>query len=160
MVPYVRGKVLMDGNAAHNQPIILIVMGVSASGKTTVARLLAERLHCPFQEGDALHPPANVEKMKSGTPLTDADRLPWLQKIAAEIDLWRAKGESGVVTCSALKRVYRDIIIGSRPEVRLVYLKGSYDLIRRSHGSRSASVSGMPCFIFSTFSDGCSASPS
>ena len=111
-------------------------MGVSGSGKTTVSALLAAALGWRFQEGDDLHPPANVEKMHGGTPLTDADRLPWLQKIAAEIDLWRAKGESGVVTCSALKRSYRDIIIGNRPEVRLVYLKGSYELIRRRLAAR------------------------
>ena len=131
MFPYVRGEVLMDGNAAHNQPIILVVMGVSGSGKTTVARPLADRLHCAFQEGDALHPPENVEKMKSGIPLTDADRLPWLHRIARRIDEWRAAGQSGVLTCSALKRSYRDIIIGNRQDVRLVYLKGSRDLIRR-----------------------------
>jgi gluconokinase len=117
-------------------PVIVIVMGVSGSGKTTVSALLAAALGWRFQEGDDLHPPANVEKMHGGTPLTDADRLPWLQKIAAEIDLWRAKGESGVVTCSALKRSYRDIIIGNRPEVRLVYLKGSYELIRRRLAAR------------------------
>jgi carbohydrate kinase (thermoresistant glucokinase family) len=121
----------MDGNAAHNRPIILVVMGVSGSGKTTVARLVVERLHCDFQEGDALHPPENVEKMKSGIPLGDADRLPWLHRIAQKIDEWRSAGQSGVLTCSALKRSYRDIIIGDRPEVRLVYLKGSQDLIRR-----------------------------
>ena len=85
-------------------PIIVVVMGVSGSGKTTVAALLAGKLGCQFQEGDALHPQANVDKMHSGTPLTDADRLPWLQKIAAEIDGWRARRESGVLTCSALRR--------------------------------------------------------
>src|SRR5262249_14972553 len=131
MFPYVRGEVLMDGNAAHNRPIIMVVMGVSGSGKTTVARPLAERLHCAFQEGDALHPTENVEKMKRGVPLDDADRLPWLRKIAQKIDEWRSAGQSGVLTCSALKRSYRDIIIGDRPEVRLVYLKGSRDLIRQ-----------------------------
>ncbi|MBV8185692.1 MAG: gluconokinase [Alphaproteobacteria bacterium] len=121
----------MDRNAAHNRPIIVVVMGVSASGKTTVARLLAERLHAAFQEGDALHPAANVEKMKNGIPLTDADRLPWLHRIAQRIDEWRLAGQSGVLTCSALKRSYREIIVGDRPEVRLVYLKGSHALIRR-----------------------------
>jgi carbohydrate kinase (thermoresistant glucokinase family) len=121
----------MDGNAAHNRPIILVVMGVSGSGKTTVAVLLAERLHSAFQEGDALHPPENVAKMKSGIPLDDADRLPWLHRIAQKIDEWRSAGQSGVLTCSALKRNYRDIVIGDRPGVRLVYLKGSRELIRR-----------------------------
>ena len=74
--------------------------------------------------------------MHGGTPLTDADRLPWLRKIAEEIDGWRARGESGVLTCSALKRSYRDIIIGNRRDVTLVYLKGSHDLIRRRMAAR------------------------
>ena len=113
------------------KPVIVVVMGVSGSGKTTVAALLAAALGCQFQEGDDLHPRENVEKMHGGTPLTDADRMGWLHKIAEEIDGWRARGESGVLTCSALKRSYRDIIIGNRPGVTLVYLKGSYDLIRR-----------------------------
>jgi carbohydrate kinase (thermoresistant glucokinase family) len=118
------------------KPVIAVVMGVSGSGKTTVAALLAAALGCQFQEGDDLHPAANVEKMQGGTPLTDADRLPWLRKIAEEIDDWRAHGESGVLTCSALKRAYRDIIIGDRQDVTLVYLKGSHDLIRRRMAAR------------------------
>src|SRR6185437_1298134 len=109
-------------------PVIAVVMGVSGSGKTTVSALLAAALGCQFQEGDDLHPTKNVEKMQSGTPLTDADRLPWLRKIAEEIDAWRARHESGVLTCSALKRSYRDIIIDGRSDVTLVYLKGSYTL--------------------------------
>ena len=118
------------------KPVIVVVMGVSGSGKTTVAALLAAALGCQFQEGDDLHPAANVEKMHGGTPLTDADRLPWLRKIAEEIDGWRARGESGVLTCSALKRSYRDIIIGDRQDVTLVYLKGSPDLIHRRMAAR------------------------
>jgi carbohydrate kinase (thermoresistant glucokinase family) len=118
------------------KPVIAVVMGVSGSGKTTVSALLAAALGCQFQEGDELHPSENVEKMRSGTPLTDADRLPWLRKIGEEIDSWRARGESGVLTCSALKRPYRDIIIGNRLDVTLVYLKGPYDLIRRRMAAR------------------------
>jgi carbohydrate kinase (thermoresistant glucokinase family) len=118
------------------RPAIAVVMGVSGSGKTTVALLLAAALGWQFQEGDDLHPAANIDKMSSGKPLTDADRLPWLRRIAAEIDDWRARGESGVLTCSALKRSYRDIIIGDRADVALVYLKGSYDLIRRRMAAR------------------------
>ena len=117
---------------------IVVVMGVSGSGKTTVASLLAERLGCAFQDGDDLHPKANVEKMRSGTPLTDADRLPWLQAIARHIDDWRERGEAGVVTCSSLKRIYRDVIVGERRDVALVYLKGTQALI---HGRLIARTS-------------------
>ena len=117
-------------------PMIVVLMGVSGSGKSTVAALLAAALGCPFQEGDGLHPRENVEKMRSGTPLTDDDRLPWLRKIAVEIDGWRARGECGVLTCSALKRSYRDIIIGDRRDVVLVYLRGSRDLIHQRMAAR------------------------
>ena len=116
--------------------MIVVVMGVSGSGKTTVAALLAAALGCQFQEGDDLHPRENVEKMRSGTPLTDADRMPWLRRIAEEIDGWRARDECGVLTCSALKRSYRDIIIGHRHDVVLVYLKGSRDLIHQRMAAR------------------------
>lgn len=107
----------------------LVVMGVSGSGKTTVAELLAKRLGWPFMEGDRLHPPANVEKMRQGIPLTDADRAPWLDRIGEELKSWAAVGKSGVLTCSALKRAYRDRIRSARPDVRLVYVKGSEALI-------------------------------
>jgi gluconokinase len=112
-------------------PLIVVVMGVSGSGKTTVASMLAGRLHWPFAEADDFHPPENIAKMHAGMPLTDADRVPWLAGIAAEIDRWRAAGQNGIVTCSALKRRYRDMIIGARPEVRLVYLKGTFEVIHR-----------------------------
>lgn len=118
------------------KPLVAVVMGVSGSGKTTVAALLAAALGCQFEEGDDLHPASNVEKMHSGRPLTDADRLPWLHKIAEQIDGWRARSESGVLTCSALKRSYRDIIIGARSDVTLVYLKGSHELIHRRIAAR------------------------
>ena len=117
-------------------PVIIVVMGVSGSGKSTVAALLAAALGCQFQEGDDLHPRENVEKMRGGTALTDADRMPWLRKIAEEIDGWRARGECGVLTCSALKRSYRNIIIGDRRDVMLVYLKGSRDVIHRRMAAR------------------------
>ena len=101
---------------------ILVVMGVSGSGKTTIAQGIAAALHLPFQEGDALHAPEAVAKMRGGTPLTDEDRAPWLDRVAAVIAGWRARGSGGVITCSALRRRYRDRIIGGHDDVRLVYL--------------------------------------
>jgi carbohydrate kinase (thermoresistant glucokinase family) len=100
-------------------------MGVSGAGKTTIGRQLAIRLDWKFIEGDSLHPPENLAKMQSGEPLADADRAPWLAAVAEAIDGWRIRGEQGVITCSALKRVYRQQIIGDRRDVRLVYLEGS-----------------------------------
>jgi gluconokinase len=126
----------MDDTAGHNRPLVAVVMGVSGSGKSTIAARLAAELGWEYQEGDALHPPANVEKMKGGTPLTDADRLPWLRRIAERIDDWRAHGRSGVVTCSALKRSYRDVIAGERPDVVVVYLEGSPELIKQRLAQR------------------------
>jgi carbohydrate kinase (thermoresistant glucokinase family) len=105
-------------------------MGVSGAGKSTVGRLIAGRLGCDFRDADSFHPPANIAKMSSGQPLTDEDRWPWLAAIAAWIDQRRAARETGVVTCSALKRAYRDIVTANqRRDVRLVYLKGEFDLI-------------------------------
>jgi carbohydrate kinase (thermoresistant glucokinase family) len=104
-------------------------MGVSGSGKTTVGKALAYRLRWEFQEGDALHPPDNTAKMRSGRPLDDNDRAPWLRAVAAKIDEWRKRGAPGVITCSALKRKYRDAIVGGRPQVRLVHLTAPPALI-------------------------------
>ncbi len=123
----------------------VVVMGVSGSGKTTVAELLAKQLAWPFMEGDRLHPAANVEKMRQGIPLTDADRAPWLDRIGEELKRWAAEGRSGVMTCSALKRAYRDRLRSARPDVRFVYLKGSEALIearvaRRHHEYMPASL--------------------
>lgn len=117
--------------------MILVIMGVSGCGKTTVGREVAERLGWAFQEGDALHPPANVAKMAGGTPLTDDDRRPWLDAVAAWIDDRRAAGADGVVTCSALKRAYRRVIVGDRPDMRLVYLRGDRDTIARRLAART-----------------------
>jgi len=120
----------LDSARAHRgRPPILVIMGVSGVGKSAVAHELAARLGWPFEEGDALHPEANVAKMHAGIPLTDADREPWLERVAAWIDDQRAKKQPGIITCSALKRSYRQIIIGDRPEVRLIYLRGKRDLI-------------------------------
>jgi carbohydrate kinase (thermoresistant glucokinase family) len=98
--------------------------------------MLAGRLRWEFEEGDALHPPANVAKMAAGQPLDDADRAPWLALVAAHIDDWLAKGRSGVITCSALKRRYRDVLIGDRPDVRIAYLKGSREVIANRLAAR------------------------
>jgi gluconokinase len=103
---------------------VLVVMGVSGAGKTTVGQALALRLGWPFKEGDDLHPPENIAKMEAGAPLTDADRTPWLAAVDAWIDSWRRSGASGVITCSALKRAYRDDLREGRPEVRFVFLRG------------------------------------
>ena len=102
---------------------VLVVMGVSGVGKSTIAHALADRLGWPSQEGDDLHPAANIAKMKAGHPLTDADRAPWLKAIGAWIDGLLDAGQSGVITCSALKRAYRDELDGGRPGVRFVFIK-------------------------------------
>lgn len=108
----------------------VVVMGVSGAGKSTVGRLIAAQLDCPFRDADSFHPPANIAKMASGQPLSDADRWPWLEAIAAWIAEHRAAGTTCVVTCSALKRAYRDIVTARQSaDVRLVYLKGTFDLI-------------------------------
>ena len=105
----------------------MILAGVSGSGKTTVGRLLAERLGWPFADGDSFHPAASLAKMTAGIPLTDDDRWPWLAAIGAWMDARIAAGGSGVVACSALKRRYRDVLRQGRPEVRLVFLDVSRD---------------------------------
>ena len=115
---------------------VIIVMGVSGSGKTTIAERLAASEGWPLLEGDSFHPPANVAKMATGTPLTDDDRWPWLRAIANAIDTCQARGESAVVACSALREVYRGILIGERTYVRLVYLKGSRALIAERLANR------------------------
>jgi carbohydrate kinase (thermoresistant glucokinase family) len=111
-------------------------MGVSGSGKTIVAERLAARLGWELAEADLFHSSANVEKMRSGIALTDEDRAPWLASIAQWIDGVRSRGARGVVTCSALKRRYREVIVGERRDVRLVYLRGSYELIAARLASR------------------------
>jgi carbohydrate kinase (thermoresistant glucokinase family) len=120
------------------RPMVLVLMGVSGSGKSTVALELQRVLGWPFQEGDDLHPPANVEKMRSGEPLDDTDRLPWLQAVAGWIGERLAAQQPGIITCSNLKRAYRRITIGDRRGVRLVFLKGDEHVIhdrivRRQH---------------------------
>jgi carbohydrate kinase (thermoresistant glucokinase family) len=118
------------------RPSVIVVMGVSGSGKTTVSALLAGRLHWDFEDADHFHPPANVEKMHNGVPLTDEDRWPWLHAIADWIDGTRRAGRHGIMACSALKRAYRTLIIGDRPDVRLVYLHGDRTVIGRRMAAR------------------------
>jgi gluconokinase len=111
--------------------MILVLMGVSGSGKTTVGRILAEQLGWTFLEGDDFHPRANVEKMHSGRPLTDEDRRPWLEALRRRIDELSERGENAVLACSALKHDYREYLRQHEPDnVRYVYLSGSEELIR------------------------------
>ena len=110
-------------------PTALLVMGVSGSGKSTAGESLAVELGWPFRDADSFHPAANVAKMSAGIPLTDEDRWPWLAAIAAWIDERRATATPGIVSCSALKRSYRRILLDGRPDVRLVYLQGDKPLI-------------------------------
>jgi gluconokinase len=121
---------------AIEPPCALVVMGVSGSGKSTIAEQLAARLGWRYVDGDLFHPPANVAKMSAGHPLTDEDRWPWLRAIAAEIDRLVAAGTRAVVACSALKRAYRDILVHGRDDVRIVFLDGAKDLIAKRLATR------------------------
>jgi gluconokinase len=117
-------------------PSVLVLMGVSGCGKSTIAMMLAHRLNWIFEEGDWFHPPSNVEKMHSGVPLTDEDRWPWLRAIADEIDRTCGVRERAVIACSALKRAYRDILVHGRDDIRIVFLDGSQELIATRLGAR------------------------
>jgi gluconokinase len=114
-------------NAANVPP--MIVMGVSGSGKSTIGALLGERLHVPFIDGDDVHPEANKAKMAAGHPLTDEDRWPWLHRIGELIDAGMVEGHPTIVACSALKRVYRDLLRGHAPQLIFVHLSGGKDTI-------------------------------
>ena len=110
-------------------PLIIVVIGVAGSGKTTVGTMVADAMKCPFLEGDSLHSKANVEKMSQGVPLTDADRAPWLSAIHTHIVTASERGQALVVGCSALKQQYRNVLAEGVP-ITWVYLKGSLELIR------------------------------
>ena len=118
--------------------MVILVMGVTGAGKTTVGGLLAKQLGWPFLDADDFHPPENIEKMKHGIPLTDADREPWLAAIHQALVDYAAKNQDVVLACSALKQSYRELLWRDG-EVKLVYLKGTYELIaqrlltRRGH---------------------------
>jgi gluconokinase len=111
------------------KPTVIVLMGVSGAGKSTLGDELSRMLGWPFRDADTFHPPANIEKMKSGMPLADDDRWPWLDAIGAWIGERLARREPGIVSCSALKRAYRARIGARRQGVRLVYLLGSEDMI-------------------------------
>jgi carbohydrate kinase (thermoresistant glucokinase family) len=127
----------MKADTPTDDVSVLVVMGVSGSGKSTIGAMLAHRLHWLYEDGDWFHPKKNIEKMHHGEPLNDEDRWPWLHAIADWIDATRRSGNHGVVACSALRRSYRDILIGPRRDVRLIYLKGDQDLIARRVAARA-----------------------
>ena len=118
-----------DMSFGDTRVTIVVVMGVAGSGKSVIGGLLAAAEGWTYLEGDGFHPAANVAKMAAGTPLVDEDRWPWLRALADAIDAIRAGGGSAVVACSALRRVYRDVLIGDRSDVRLVYLRGARAVI-------------------------------
>lgn len=117
--------------------MIIIVMGVAGAGKTTVGKLLAAKLGWEFADADNFHSARNIEKMRSGQPLTDADRAPWLASLRVRIEGWVAANNNGVLACSALKQSYREhLVLG--PEVRIVYLKGDLTVLRERLRSRQS----------------------
>jgi len=116
--------------------VIVVLAGVSGSGKTTVGEVLAGRLGWPFTDGDLLHPAANIAKMASGEPLTDEDRMPWLMAVAARMDEWIGAGRPALLACSALKRRYRAMLLGGRPAARIAFLEIDRDVAARRLAGR------------------------
>lgn len=116
--------------------MIVVMMGICGSGKTTIGRVLAERLGVPFVEGDDYHTRENVAKMAAGHPLTDADRWPWLHRLGEAMGQWAEKGQDTVVSCSALRRDYRALLTAAAPDVRFVFLEGAVELVRRRMAER------------------------
>lgn len=108
---------------------MIVIMGVSGCGKTTVGKLLSKKLGMAYFDADDFHPQSNVDKMKNGTPLTDEDRLPWLVTLANEIEKWEAKG-GAILSCSALKEKYRQVLASKINTITWIYLSGSFDLIK------------------------------
>ena len=117
--------------------MIILLMGVSGSGKSTVGRLLADTLGWTFCDADDLHPPANLEKMRQGIPLEDTDRMPWLQLLADRIDGWLLHGTDAVMACSALRESYRRMLVPDPTRVRVVHLTGDFSLIEARLRTRS-----------------------
>ncbi len=119
--------------------MIIILIGPMGSGKTTIGKILARKLDCPFEDADDFHPPENVSKMSKGTPLEDSDRIGWLNILKDHIRLRRIKNEDLVLACSALKQSYRDLLGVNQKDIISVYLKGSFKLLaervsKRNHG--------------------------
>jgi gluconokinase len=121
--------------------MVILVMGTTGAGKTTVGILLANRLHWTFLDADDFHPQANIEKMKHGVPLTDADRAPWLANIHAELLRCVQAGENAVLACSALKQSYRDTLSAGL-DFRIVYLRGTYEEMRKHILARHGHFAG------------------
>lgn len=126
-----------DVRASTSDVDTIVVMGASGVGKTTIAQALAAATGREYAEGDSFHPPANVAKMTAGTPLTDEDRWPWLRRLRDWIGQREAAGASSVVTCSALKRAYRDVLREGNPSVRFLALTAGEDLLSQRMGHRS-----------------------
>jgi gluconokinase len=120
-----------------NEPLCIVVMGVSGVGKTTVAVLLAERLGLPYAEADDFHSAANIAKMRAGTPLDDADRLPWLRALGEWLAERAKDGSGGVITCSALARRHRDTLRAACPDIHFLHLSGSHELVAARIAGRS-----------------------
>ncbi len=111
--------------------MIILVMGVSGSGKTTIGQLLADSLNWQFSDADTFHSPENIEKMRRGIPLSDADRIPWLQDLQTAIAHWLQDGKNVVLACSALKASYRHLLVIDSKRIKLIYLSGSFELIQQ-----------------------------
>ncbi|MEZ5639738.1 MAG: gluconokinase [Burkholderiaceae bacterium] len=118
------------------QPVRMVVMGVSGCGKSTVGLMLAQALGLPYVEGDDLHSPENVERMRSGTPLSDEQRRDWLEAISQRLAQAHAQAAGVVVSCSALKRAYRDVLRRGAPDLQLIHLHGTPDLLARRTAER------------------------
>ncbi|WP_431220110.1 gluconokinase [Leifsonia xyli] len=138
--------------ASTPDPVVLVLMGVSGSGKTTIAELLAQRMGWTFQEGDALHPRANILKMSSGHPLNDEDRAPWLNKVADWAGAQLDRGRNGIITCSCLKRAYRDLVNRRGDGIIFVYLAGSQSVIAERLQARKGHFMP-PALLTSQFAD-------